>query len=157
MAPGLGCVVSCDTSPISVLAILRPALRLSSSWKFTALCYNRNRHHNSLNLPGDSTLVLHNDRHIPELSRPLISVGQLDEADIRAGFSSGGWTLHRGNLLLARGPKVHSLYPLCHPYGTNDLDTSARSVSRTYPEPVTSRNSPSQIISFVSIASTANK
>ena len=30
----------------------------------------------------------------------------------RVGFSSGGWTLHRGNLLLARGPKVHSLYPL---------------------------------------------
>ena len=28
------------------------------------------------------------------------------------GFSSRGWTLHKGNLLLARGPKVHSLYPL---------------------------------------------
>ena len=42
----------------------------------------------------------------------MISVGQLDESGIRAGFSSGGWTLHRGNLLLARGPKVHSLYPL---------------------------------------------
>ena len=42
----------------------------------------------------------------------MISVGQLDEAVIRAGFSSGGWTLDRGNLLLARGPKVHSLYPL---------------------------------------------
>ena len=65
-----------------------------------------------LNLPGGSTLVLHNVRHVPELSRPLISVGQLDEAGIHAGFSSGGWTLHRGNLLLARGPKVHSLYPL---------------------------------------------
>ena len=42
----------------------------------------------------------------------MISVGQLDEAGIRVGFSSGGWTLNRGNLLLARGPKVHSLYPL---------------------------------------------
>ena len=51
-----------------------------------------------LNLPGGSTLVLDNVQHVPELSRPLIS--------------SGGWTLHKGNLLLARGPKVHSLYPL---------------------------------------------
>ena len=65
-----------------------------------------------LNLPGGSTLVLHNVRHVLELSRPLISVGKLDETCICAGFSSGGWTLHRGNLLLARGPKVHSLYPL---------------------------------------------
>ena len=64
-----------------------------------------------LNLPGGSTLVLHDVRHVPELSRPVITVGQLDEAGIRAGFSSGGWTLHRGNLLLARG-QVHSLYPL---------------------------------------------
>ena len=65
-----------------------------------------------LHLPGGSTLVLHNVRHVPEFSRPLISVGQLDEAGIHAGFSSGGWTLHRGNLLLAGGPKVHSLHPL---------------------------------------------
>ena len=65
-----------------------------------------------LNLPGRSTLVLHNVRHVLELSRPLISVGKLDETCICAGFSSGGWTLHKGNLLLAREPKVHSLYPL---------------------------------------------
>ena len=65
-----------------------------------------------LNLPDDSTLVLYNVRHLLELTRPLILVGQLDEEDIRADFSSRGWTLYRGNLLLARGPKVHSLYPL---------------------------------------------
>ena len=65
-----------------------------------------------LNLLGGSTLLLHNVRHVSELSRLLILVGQLDEDGIRAGFSSGGWKLHKGNLLLARGPKVHSLYPL---------------------------------------------
>ena len=65
-----------------------------------------------LNLSGGSTLVRHNVGDVPELSRPLISVGQLHEADIRAGFSSRGWTLHKGNLLLARGSKVHSLYLL---------------------------------------------
>ena len=54
-----------------------------------------------LNLPGGFTLVLHNVQHVPELSRPLISVGQLDKDGIRDGFSSGGWTLYKGNLLLA--------------------------------------------------------
>jgi hypothetical protein len=65
-----------------------------------------------LNLPGGSTIVLHNVRHVPELTRSLISVGQLDEADFRTSFSSGGWTIHKGNLLLARGPRIQSLYPL---------------------------------------------
>ena len=57
-------------------------------------------------------LVLHDMRHFPDLRRSLILVGQLVEAGIRVIFSFGGWSLHRGNLLLARGTKVHSLYPL---------------------------------------------
>jgi ATP-binding cassette subfamily B (MDR/TAP) protein 1 len=65
-----------------------------------------------LNLPGGSTIVFHDVRHVPELSRSLISVGHLDEVGVRASFSSGWWSLHKGNLLLARGPKIHSLYPL---------------------------------------------
>jgi hypothetical protein len=65
-----------------------------------------------LNLPGGSTIVLHDVRHVPELTRSLISVGQLDEADFRTSFSSGGWSIHKGNLLLARGSRIHSLYPL---------------------------------------------
>ena len=171
MASGLGRVVSRDTSPISVSAIFRLALRLSPSRKFATLCLI-GIGTVELNLPGGSTLVLHNVRHVPELSRPLISVRQLDEVGICAGFSSGVWTLHRGNLLLARGPMVHSLYTLyvtlrgvtyfwwislCHRYGTDDLETSARPASRTYPEPDTSRNSPSRTISSVSISSMANK
>ena len=57
-------------------------------------------------------LVLHDVRHVPNLRRSLIAVEQLDEEGMRAGFSSGGWTLHSGNLLLVRGPKLYSLYPL---------------------------------------------
>ena len=49
------------------------------------------------------------------------------------------------------------LISLCHRYGTDDLDTSARSTSRIYPKPVISQNFPSQIISSASIASTANR
>ena len=84
MAPGLGRVVSRDTSPITVSAIFGPALRLSSSGAIIGIGTVE------LNLPGGSTLVLHDIRHVPELSRPLISVGQLDEVGIRVGFSSGG-------------------------------------------------------------------
>ena len=65
-----------------------------------------------LNLPGVSTLVLYNVGHVLELSRPLITVGQLDEENIRVGFSLEGWTIHKGNLLLVQGPNIHSLYPL---------------------------------------------
>jgi hypothetical protein len=65
-----------------------------------------------LNLPGGSTIVLHDVWHVSELSRSLILVGQLDEAGFRTSFSSRGWSLHKGNLLLARGLRIHSLYPL---------------------------------------------
>jgi hypothetical protein len=65
-----------------------------------------------LNLLSGSTIVLHDVRHVPELTRPHISVGQLDEVGFRTNFSSGGWSLHKGNLLLARGPRIHFLYPL---------------------------------------------
>jgi hypothetical protein len=65
-----------------------------------------------LNLPGGSMIVLHDVRHVPELTRSLISVGQLDEAGFRTIFSSGRWGIHKGNLLLACGPRIHFLYPL---------------------------------------------
>ena len=74
-----------------------------------------------LNLEGGSTSVLRNVRHVPELSRPMILVGQLDEDDIHVAFSSGGWMLHKGNLLLARGPKIHSLYPFHVTFREGDL------------------------------------
>ena len=65
-----------------------------------------------LSFPEGSTLVLSDVCHVPDLRISLILVGQLDEAGIRADFSSGGWILHYGIRLRTRGPKVHSLYPL---------------------------------------------
>ena len=44
MAPGFGRFISCDTSPISISAILGPTLRLNSSQKLATLRHNRNRH-----------------------------------------------------------------------------------------------------------------
>jgi ATP-binding cassette subfamily B (MDR/TAP) protein 1 len=39
-----------------------------------------------LNLQGGSTIVLHDVRHVPELTRLLISVGQLDEVGFRTNW-----------------------------------------------------------------------
>ena len=44
MATGFGRVLSCDTSSISISAILDPALRLSSSRKLATLHHNRHRY-----------------------------------------------------------------------------------------------------------------
>jgi hypothetical protein len=65
-----------------------------------------------LNLPGVSMIVLHDVRHVSELTWSLILVGQLNKACFRTNFSSGGWSIHKWNLLLARGPRIHFLYPL---------------------------------------------
>jgi hypothetical protein len=66
----------------------------------------------STNLLGGSTIILHDVRHVPQLTRSLILVGELDEPGFRTNFSSGGWSLQKGNLLLARGPRIHFLYLL---------------------------------------------
>ena len=118
------------------------------------------------------TLVLHHVRYVLVPTRSLLSVGQLDEAGFHASFSLGGWKLHKGNLLLAHGPKTHSLYPLYvtlregdlflvdipgHLYGTEDSATWAKPPSRIYLRLAIFPSSPSRIISSVSIASMASK
>ena len=65
-----------------------------------------------MNLHKGSTLTLHDVCHIPDLRWSLISAVQLDEAGFRASFSSGGWTFHKGSLLLTYALKVLSLYML---------------------------------------------
>jgi hypothetical protein len=46
-----------------------------------------------LNLPGGFTILLHDVRHVPELTRSLISVGQFDEAGLE-GVSVVVYTVH---------------------------------------------------------------
>ena len=82
MAPRLERVISRDTSPISVSDRYSDSVRVGNSQHCATIGIGTVE----LNLTGGSTLVLHNVRHVPELSRPLISVRQLDEAGIRAGF-----------------------------------------------------------------------
>ena len=51
----------------------------------------------------------------------MISVRQVDEDGILAGFSLGGWRLHKTDLLLVRGPNVHPLYTLYVTLRESDL------------------------------------
>ncbi|KAG6639444.1 hypothetical protein CIPAW_10G100900 [Carya illinoinensis] len=61
-------------------------------------------------LPGKNKWTLQKVRHIPELKKNLISVGQLDECGHSVVFSDSTWKVTKGALLLARGKKTGTLY-----------------------------------------------
>ena len=142
MAPGLRCVISCDRQYSdrhsgSVRAIIGIGTV-------------------ELNLPGGSTLVLHN------LTKPASVSGSHQEG----GPSTEGTSCLLEDrrytpctLYVSHSERVTYFWwiSLCHRYGTDDLDTLARPASRIYPKPAISQNFPFQIISFASIASTANR
>ena len=56
----------------------------------------------------DSTLVLQNVKHAPDIPINLISVGQLDDDGYNSDLCNGQWKLTKGSLILARGRK-HSI------------------------------------------------
>ena len=159
---------------------------LAISWQYSAQQYDSiqvgNLQHCAiivigtveLNLLAGSTLVLHNIRHVPypELSIALISVGQLDEDDIGDDISWGRCTLHKGNLLLAWGLKVHSLYLLYATLRSGDLFLVdipmsslwqgrlaiwAKPTPHTYLEPTIFQNYPSLTTNSTRCASTTIK
>lgn len=59
-----------------------------------------------------SSFVLKNVRHVPKLTKSLISVGQLDESGYQTTFGFLGWKIQKGSIVLARGAKCGTLYPL---------------------------------------------
>ena len=65
-------------------------------------------------------LVIEKVRHVPSLTRNLISVGQLDDLGYKVDFVNQSWHISKGNLVLARGAKVGSLYPM-YDSSRNDL------------------------------------
>ena len=66
-----------------------------------------------LAMPNSTTFVLQRVRHVPALAKSLISVGQLDSLGFNVSFGDGGWKLTKGNLVLAKGAKMNTLYSLC--------------------------------------------
>ena len=61
-------------------------------------------------LPNGSIWLLEKVRHIPNLRRNLISVGQLDDEGHALLFVGGTWKVTKGARVLARGKKTGTLY-----------------------------------------------
>ena len=69
-------------------------------------------------LPNGSVWLLEKVRHIPDLRRNLISVGQLDDERHAILFVSGTWKVTKGARLLAHGKKTGTLYMTLSPRDT---------------------------------------
>ena len=65
-----------------------------------------------------SVWLLEKVRHIPELRRNLISVGQLDDERHAILFVGGTWKVTKGARVLARGKKTGTLYMTSSPRDT---------------------------------------
>ncbi|MCO5609644.1 hypothetical protein L7F22_063874 [Adiantum nelumboides] len=65
-----------------------------------------------LSLPNDSIFTLTNVRHVPKLAKSLISTGQLDDARYHTTFGNQSRKLYKGSLVVMRGNKCGTLYPL---------------------------------------------
>lgn len=57
-------------------------------------------------------LMLHNVRHVPEVKKNLISTGMLDDEGYVTSFGHVFWKVTKGALVVARGPKVDTMYTL---------------------------------------------
>ncbi|KAG6706623.1 hypothetical protein I3842_07G230600 [Carya illinoinensis] len=77
-------------------------------------------------LPDKNKWTLQKVRHIPELKKNLISVGQLDECGHSVVFSDSTWKITKGALVLARGKKTGTLYMT-----TGLIDTIATTVAES--------------------------
>jgi hypothetical protein len=66
----------------------------------------------------DSVWKLQKVRHIPELKKNLISVGQLDDEGHSIHFHGGKWKVNKGAMILAHVYKTGTLYMT-----TNSRDT----------------------------------
>ena len=69
-------------------------------------------------LSNGSVWLLEKVRHIPELRRNLISVGQLDDEGHAILFVGGTWKVTKGARVLARGKKTDTLYMTSSPRDT---------------------------------------
>ncbi|MCO5573535.1 hypothetical protein L7F22_027306 [Adiantum nelumboides] len=65
-----------------------------------------------LSLPNCSIFTLTNVRHVPKLTKSLITTGQLDDVGYHTTFGNQSWKLCKGSLVVMRGNKCGTLYPL---------------------------------------------
>ena len=65
-----------------------------------------------LKFQSGSTFTLKNVRHVPKLTKSLISAGQLDDGGYSTIFGDSSWKITKGSLVVARGSKSGTLYML---------------------------------------------
>ena len=65
-----------------------------------------------IKLQNGNHWLLHEVRHVPKLSRNLISAGQLGDEGCVVTFNDKNWKVSKGSLVVAKGVKVGTLY-LC--------------------------------------------
>ncbi|RVX13352.1 Retrovirus-related Pol polyprotein from transposon TNT 1-94 [Vitis vinifera] len=71
-----------------------------------------------ISLPNESVWLLEKVRHILDLMRNLISVGQLDDEEHAILFVGGTWKVTKGARVLARRKKIGTLYMTSCPRDT---------------------------------------
>ena len=63
-----------------------------------------------IKLQNGNHWLLHEVRHVPKLSRNLISVGKLGDEGCVVTFNDKNWKVSKGFLVVAKGVKVGTLY-----------------------------------------------
>ncbi|MCO5557402.1 hypothetical protein L7F22_010965 [Adiantum nelumboides] len=56
--------------------------------------------------------MLKDVRHVPKLLKSLVSTGQLDDLGYTTVFGNGSWLIRKANLVIFKGQKSGTLYPL---------------------------------------------
>ena len=82
--------------------------------------------------PNGSVWLLEKVRHIPELRRNLIFVGQLDDEGHAILFVGGTWKVTKGVRVLARGKKTGTLYMTSSPRDTIAVANASTNTSLWY-------------------------
>ena len=65
-----------------------------------------------LKFQSGSSFMLKNVRHIPMITKSLISTGLLDEAGYVTVFGNNAWPISKGAMIVAHGIKTRNLYML---------------------------------------------
>ncbi|KZV54328.1 hypothetical protein F511_03583 [Dorcoceras hygrometricum] len=63
-----------------------------------------------LKISNGSIWKINKVRHVPRLTRNLLSVGQLDDEGHNVTFGDGSWKVSKGAMIVARGKKTGTLY-----------------------------------------------
>lgn len=63
-----------------------------------------------INLSNGTVLRLKDVRHVPNLRRSIISVGQFSESGMKTTFTRDSWKVTKGALVVAQGKNEGTLY-----------------------------------------------